>query len=253
MSNFEKNLERLKCLVFEDEDLSKAQTLITAMVKEVATDIEIDNFSEFLSISADAIEDIENSIIYDTVTDWSLSIYQQKKASEPIASLKYADAINSWLNYKLELLENPATSRESNLTLSLYEDIVDNSDRTTADNELTNNYQGYATYSLLVGLSKSNLALIDKAIEAQRKVLQLYKTGKFPDYYNLDTFVAIAKRSLASTLMEAYEFDKNRYSNYLEEIEELLKSAQKDFEICGTDFDREYNMNLLEKIRSYGS
>jgi hypothetical protein len=251
MRKFDNQLEILSDLVFEEEDFSKAQALIVKMIQEEDLNVEIETFSEFLSISADAIEGIESSDLYIAVTDWAVSKYNHEKSREITGALQYAGAINTWLNHKIELVDDPAITTESRIALGLFSDIIENTSLTKAAEELTNDYQGYSTYSLLVGISEANHALIENAIDAQRKVLCLYQNGKFPEYYNLNTFVAGAKRSLASTLIEAYEFDNSLYTRHHEETGELLNSALKDFESCGTDFDREYTLKLLRKYESY--
>jgi len=251
MKNFEVKLEYLEDAVFEKEDFSKAQHLILDMIKDDSSNIKIDDFIEFLSLSSDAIDVIEESSLFDDVTNWALSKYNEIKSSGSPISLEYADAINTWINHKIELVDDPSDARESRISLNLFTDIIEGTSPDKAAEVLTNDYQGYATYSLLVGLSDGDNALIDSAVAAQRKVMDLYATGKFPDYYNLRVFMAGSKRALASTLMEAYEFDNHRYSHYYEEIGTLLCSAISEFEDCGTDFDKEYTSKLLRKYESY--
>jgi hypothetical protein len=251
MSNFENQLEVLSDIIFEDEDFSKAEAMVKEMIEADYQNLELGEFSEFLSLASDAIEDKEDSTTFNMVTKWALTKYNREKNKNIISALKYADLITTWLNHKLELVEEPANAKESEMALRLFTDIVENSAHDKPADESTNDYQGYATYSLLVGISKREHALIDNAIDAQRKVLGLYQKGQFPDYYNVATFVAGAKRSLASTLMEAYEFDNRRYLQYCDEIGDLLKCAVKEFESCGTDFDKEYTSTLLSKYVGY--
>ncbi len=251
MKKFEVKLELLEDAVFEKEDFSKAKHLILDMIKDDSSNIKIEDFIEFLSLSFDAIEDIEESSHFDDVTNWALSKYNDIKSSGSPISLEYADAINTWINHKIEQVDDPSDVRESRISLNLFTDIIEGTSPNKAAEELTSDYQGYATYALLVGLSEGDNPLIDSAIAAQRKVMDLYTTGKFPDYYNLKVFMAESKRALASTLMEAYEFDNDRYSHYHDEMGTLLRGAISEFEGCGTDFDKEYTSKLLGKYESY--
>lgn len=247
MADFENQLEALRDIIFEKEDLKQAEAIVKEMIEADRQNLEIEEFSEFLSLAADAIEDKADGGTFDAVTNWALSQYNQEKIKSIKNAIEYADIIAAWLNHKIELVDDPASSKESEMALALFTDIVSYSaDHKPAD-ELTNDYQGYATYSLWVGLSNKDYSLIDNAIEAQRKVLSLYQKGEFPEYYNVATFIAAAKRDLALTLMEACNFDNERYSKYRDEIGELLNSAVNEYESCGTDFDKEYTLMLLDR------
>lgn len=250
MKNFENQLTILKTIIFEEENFSKAESLLLEMIEADDSELGEGTFSEFLSLAADAIEDKEHSATYELVTKWALSQYNLKKSSSIMNAMKYADSMTSWLNHKLELVDNPAEFKESKIALSLFADIILHANETKPAAELTNDYQGYATYALMLGLSEGSHVLVDKAIDAQRMVLKLYQEAQFPQYYNMATFRARAKRDLASTLMDAYEFDSEYYLQYHQEIGELLREAVKDYKTCGTGFDKKYTSTILKKYKA---
>ena len=250
MSKFSDQLELLEESVAE-EDQSQIETVITEMLNDKTSTIESDDFLEFLSLAGEICDPYEVGSMYDCITEWALSKYHERRTIDLAEGIKFAEAITSWLNHKLETVGEQDAMKEQKIAQVLFADIVNNPDPSKEDDELTNDYQGYATFSLEVGLSEKNSNLVDEAIRAQRKVLELYRRGDFPDYYNLDTLIAGAKRALASTLMDAYEFDSRNYSKDFHEIDDLLTSANDHFRNSDSDFEKKYTLELLKKYASY--
>lgn len=231
----------------EEEDYSKIKLLIDDMVNTLPWTENIDSFIDFLDISVDGIYDIETSSQYSKITELALQLYNKIKIDAHPLQLKLANAINTWLNHKLEMQDCPEKSVECRISLLLFTDIISNINLVSNDSSLTNDYQEFSALSLMIGLEDRNYELVEQAIIAQRKVLELYTNGKFPDYYNIHTFILGARTSLASTLMEAYKFDRLRYSKYYKEIGVILENVVKERESCGTDSDREYSLGLFEE------
>ena len=136
------------------------------------------------------------------------------------------------------------------LSLKLFEYILNSNEPDKPHESLTNDFQGYSTYPLEVGIIDQDKKLIENAISAQRKVLELYKTGTFPDYYNLSNFIAGAKLGIGSAILEAYKFDNNTFLANLGEAERMLQESVNEYQEHGTQFNKEYSQKLLAEYNA---
>lgn len=260
MDKFTKKLEILEELIFPEEmyedddyyeDYTEAQKQIREMISSFSSVKNMESLARFFKIIICAVGDFKTCDLYNQITDWGMKLYIQAKSQKSPNQVKIATYLISWLDYKIEFFEGPEPSKEVRLSVALHADLVLGNNPGAQHHTRGRHYQGYSTYALIVGLADKNYQLINQSIIFQKWALDRDSANTTIPYSAIEYRITNHKSALATTLMQAYEFDNDTYSGCLDEIDILLQEVAEKFEHIGTDFDREYTKGLQDKFKTY--
>lgn len=260
MDKFTKQLEILEELIFPEEiyendgyyeDFTEAQQLIQEMISSFSSVKNMESLARFFKIIICAVGDFKTCDLYNQITDWGMKLYIQAKSQKSPNQVKIATYLTSWLDHKIEFFEGPEPSKEVRLSVALHADLVLGNNPGAQHHSRGRHYQGYSTYALIVGLADKNYQLINQSIIFQKWALDRDSANTSIPYSVIEYRITNHKSALATTLMQAYEFDNDTYSGCLDEIDLLLQEVAEKVEHFGTDFDKEYTKELQDKFKAY--
>ncbi len=239
-------LNSLHKILFDEDNADERYEIIHSIISSDLILRNPDLISEFGSLVKDVFGEPDKEPLFDKVVEKALEILDSLSKEKLDSWQKITDLAIDLLLYK-SVQSDGLTESENKSMYSLYSALFDTYPTNYEANYWVSIIEGFADCALELGKTTRNIDMLRNSIDLYKQTIELFKTGTFPDYWQLHNMIANTQVALVYAIIEAYQISKSSFAKDFENAGNLLDNAIDTFLTSGTDFNIEYSDKLQRR------